>query len=63
MKKPSEWLNEIGELAMWEAFVGSNPPGSKMEELISRIQKDAQEGLTERKGIVPSVDEAGEESA
>lgn len=62
MKEPAEWLNEVGEVAVFECFVGSNPPGSKMEELISRIQKDAQEGLTERKGIVPSADEAGGES-
>lgn len=63
MKKPAEWLNEIGEIAMFELLVGSNPPGSQMEELVSRIQKDAQSGLTERKGIVPSADEVGKESA
>lgn len=46
MKEPIEWISEIGEVVSMAMFGGGNPPGTKVEDLVARIQADAREGIS-----------------
>lgn len=41
MKNATEWLNRVGEVVMFSAFAGGNPPGNEVEKLVKQIQADA----------------------
>lgn len=51
MKEAKEWLNEVGEtVANAMFFSRKEPPGTEVEELIKRIQDDAQSGPNQLTG-------------
>lgn len=48
MKSAEQWLNEVGEVVMFSAFVGGKPPGKEVELLIAKMQLDAwKHGMSE----------------
>lgn len=49
MKHPVEWINDVGETALFAAFGGGDgPPGKTVEELVAKIQTDARLDLLEK---------------
>ena len=64
MKNATEWLNQVGEVVMFSAFAGSNPPGNEVENLVRQIQADAwRQGMTDAAEIVHGVDDPALELA